>query len=144
MQGKLKIYKFSLKASVQNLCNISSQKFCNLFLFLKAFQRAIKSQNPMIGSRSKFRFSWLKVNNYWKSPKNVNSLRPILSPKNAKKGRGPREPPPPAGIKVIMQGKLFQRCIYLLYCSVLSLVGNVNTGRMSQADMGSIFNTKNK
>ena len=98
----------------------------------------------MTGSRSKFRFSWLKVNNYWKSPKNVNSLRPILSPKNAKKGRGPSEPPPPAGIKVIMQGKLFQRCIYLLYCSVLSLVGNINTGRMSQADMGSIFNTKNK
>ena len=28
--------------------------------------------------------------------------------------------------KVIMQGKLFQRCTHLLYCSVLSLGGNVN------------------
>ena len=29
--------------------------------------------------------------------------------------------------KVIMQGKLFQRCTHLLYSSVLSLGGNVNT-----------------
>ena len=34
--------------------------------------------------------------------------------------------------KVIMQGKLFQRCKHLLYCSVLSLGDNVNTRRMSQ------------
>ena len=34
--------------------------------------------------------------------------------------------------KVIMQGKLFQRCTHLLYCSVLSLGGNVNTGWMSK------------
>ena len=38
-----------------------------------------------------------------------------------------------------MQGKLFQRCRHLLYCSVLSPGGNVNTRRMSQPDMGSIF-----
>ena len=38
--------------------------------------------------------------------------------------------------KVIMQGKLFQRCTHLLYCSVLSLGGNVNTRRMSKPDMG--------
>ena len=44
--------------------------------------------------------------------------------------------------KVIMQGKLFQRCTHLLYCSVLSLGGNVHTRRMSQPDKGSIFNTK--
>ena len=42
-------------------------------------------------------------------------------------------------IKVIMQGKLFQRCMNFLYCSILSLVGNVNTRRMSQPGMGSIF-----
>ena len=42
-----------------------------------------------------------------------------------------------------MQGKLFQRCT-LLYCSVLSLGGNVNTKRMSQPDMGSIFQIKNQ
>ena len=30
-----------------------------------------------------------------------------------------------------MQEKLFQRCVHLLYCSVLSLGGNVNTRRMS-------------
>jgi len=41
-----------------------------------------------------------------------------------------------------MQGKLFQWCTHLLYCSVLSLGGNVNTRRMSQLDMGSIFNIK--
>ena len=43
-----------------------------------------------------------------------------------------------------MQGKLFQRCTHLLYCSILSLGGNVNTRRMSQPDMGSIFQIKNQ
>ena len=43
-----------------------------------------------------------------------------------------------------MQGKLFQSCTYLLYCSVLSLGGNVNTRRMSKPDMGSIFHIKNQ
>ena len=43
-----------------------------------------------------------------------------------------------------MQGKLFQRCTYLLYCSVLSLGGNVNTRRISKPDMGSIFHIKNQ
>ena len=42
-----------------------------------------------------------------------------------------------------MQGKLFQRCTHLLYCCVLSLGGNVNTRRVSQPDMGSIFHIKN-
>ena len=46
--------------------------------------------------------------------------------------------------KVLMQGKLFQRCTHLLYCSLLSLGGNVNTRRMSQPDMGSIFHIKNQ
>jgi len=45
-------------------------------------------------------------------------------------------------IKVKMQGKLFQKCTHLLYCSVLSLGGNVNTRRMLQPDMGSIFQKK--
>jgi len=43
-----------------------------------------------------------------------------------------------------MQGKLFQRCTHLLHCSVLSLVGNVNTRRMSKPDMGSIFHIINQ
>ena len=47
-------------------------------------------------------------------------------------------------IKVIMQGKLFQRFTHLLYCSALSLGGNVNTRRISQPDMGSIFHIKNQ
>ena len=47
-------------------------------------------------------------------------------------------------IKVLMQGKLFQRCMHLLYCSVLSLGGNVNTRRMSKPDMGYIFHIKNQ
>jgi len=38
-----------------------------------------------------------------------------------------------------MQGKLFQRCTHFLYCSVPSLGGKVNTRRMSQPDMESIF-----
>ena len=46
--------------------------------------------------------------------------------------------------KVTMQGKLFQRCTHLLYCSVLSLGGNLNTSRMSKPHMGSIFHTKNQ
>ena len=41
-----------------------------------------------------------------------------------------------------MQGKLFQKCKHLLYCSVLSLGGNVNTRLMLQPDMGSIFQIK--
>ena len=48
----------------------------------------------------------------------------------------------PRQIKDVMQGKLFQKCTYLLYCSVLSLGGNVNTRRMSKPDMGSIFHIK--
>jgi len=45
--------------------------------------------------------------------------------------------PPLGTIKVIMQGKLFQMCTHLLYCSVLSLGDNINTRRMSQPEMGS-------
>ena len=41
-----------------------------------------------------------------------------------------------------MQGKLFQKCTHLLYCSVLSYGGNVNTRRMSKPDMESIFHIK--
>ena len=37
--------------------------------------------------------------------------------------------------KDVMQRKLFQKCTHLLYCSVLSLGGNVNTRRMSKPDM---------
>jgi len=40
--------------------------------------------------------------------------------------------------------KLIQRCTYLLYCSVLSLIGNLNTRRMSKPGMGSIFQIKNQ
>ena len=47
-------------------------------------------------------------------------------------------------LKDVMHEKLFQRCTHLLYCSVLSLGGNVNTRQMSQPDMGSIFQTKNQ
>ena len=47
-------------------------------------------------------------------------------------------------IKDVMQGKLFQRCTHPLYCSVLSLDGNVNTRRILQTDMGSIFHIKNQ
>ena len=46
--------------------------------------------------------------------------------------------------KIIMQGKLFQRCTHFLYCSVLSLGGNGNTRRMSKPDMGSIFHIENQ
>ena len=46
------------------------------------------------------------------------------------------------GSKDVMQGKLFQKCTHLLYCSVLSLGTNVNTRRMSKPDMGSIFHIK--
>ena len=42
--------------------------------------------------------------------------------------------------KVIMQGKLFQRCTR----HVLSLIGNINTRRMSKPDMGSIFHITNQ
>ena len=46
--------------------------------------------------------------------------------------------------KDLMQGKLFQRCTHLLYCSVLSVGGNVNTIRMSKPEMGSIFHMNNQ
>ena len=35
-----------------------------------------------------------------------------------------------ANFKDVMQGKLFQKCTHLLYCSVLSLGGNENTRRI--------------
>ena len=38
-----------------------------------------------------------------------------------------------------MQEKLFQKCTYFWYCSVLSLGGKVDTRRMSQPNMESIF-----
>ena len=47
-------------------------------------------------------------------------------------------------IKDVMQGKLFQKCTHLLYCSVLSLGGNVNPRRMSKPDMGSLFHINNQ
>ena len=46
--------------------------------------------------------------------------------------------------KEVMQRKLFQKCTHLLNCSVLSLGGEVNTRRMLQPDMGSIFHIKNQ
>ena len=46
--------------------------------------------------------------------------------------------------KVIMQGKLFQRCKHHLYIRVLSLGGNVNTRRMSKSDIGSIIHLPHK
>ena len=46
--------------------------------------------------------------------------------------------------KDVRQGKLFQKCTHLLYCSVLSLGANVNTRRMSKPEMGSIFHIKNQ
>ena len=45
-------------------------------------------------------------------------------------------------IKDVMQRKLFQKCTHLLYCSVLSLSGNVNTRRMLPPFIGSIFHIK--
>ena len=44
--------------------------------------------------------------------------------------------------KDVRQGKIFQKCTHLLYCSVLSLGANVNTRRMSEPDMESIFHIK--
>ena len=44
--------------------------------------------------------------------------------------------------KDVMQGKLYQKCAHLLYCSTLSLGGNVNTRRMLAPDIGSIFHIK--
>ena len=46
-------------------------------------------------------------------------------------------------LKVIMQGKLFQRCMNFLYCSVLSLGGKVNTRRMVTAWHGIHFHKNN-
>ena len=48
------------------------------------------------------------------------------------------------GVKVIMQGQLFQRCTHLLYGGALSLGGNVNTRRISKPEMGSSFHMKNQ
>ena len=45
-------------------------------------------------------------------------------------------------LKVLKQGKLFQRFTHFLYCSELSLGRKVNTRRMTQPDMESIFTKK--
>ena len=52
--------------------------------------------------------------------------------------------PPLLPPKIIVQGKLFQRCTHLLYCSILPMGGNVNKRRMSKPDMGSIFHIKHQ
>ena len=46
--------------------------------------------------------------------------------------------------KDLMKGKLLQKCTHVLYCSVMSLGGNVNTRRMSKPEMGSIFQINNQ
>ena len=46
--------------------------------------------------------------------------------------------------KDLMQGKLFQKCTHLLYCSVLSPGANVNARWMSKPDTESIFHIKNQ
>ena len=43
-----------------------------------------------------------------------------------------------------MQGKLFQKSTHILYCSVMSLGGNVIHKADITADMGSIFHIKNQ
>ena len=40
--------------------------------------------------------------------------------------------------------KVFLWCAHLLYCSVLTLGGNVNTRQLSKPDIGSIFHIKNQ
>ena len=40
--------------------------------------------------------------------------------------------------RIVRQGKLFQKWTHILYFSVLSLRGNINTRRMSKPEMGSI------
>ena len=45
----------------------------------------------------------------------------------------------PVQTKLLLQGKLFQRCTHFLYCSVLSLGGKVNIRRIPQPDMRSIY-----
>jgi len=57
---KLKMCKSSLQAAVQKNYGKFAIVQSSFFLF-KAFQRAIQSINPMTGSRSKYRFSRVKV-----------------------------------------------------------------------------------
>ena len=61
IQGKLKMCKFSLKASVQkNYAKFLRKKMCNLLFFVQGFPKKIKSQNPKTTSRYKYRFSRVK------------------------------------------------------------------------------------
>ena len=54
IQGKLEMCKFSLNAFMQKpMQNIFAKNCAICFLLFKAFQRAIKIQNPMTRSRSK-------------------------------------------------------------------------------------------
>jgi len=61
-----------------------------------------------------------------------------LHPSFRRKGGAPAPLHPPLArglvLKVLVQGKLFQRCTDFLYCSVLSLGGKVNARRMSKPD----------
>ena len=62
IQGKLKLCKFPLKASVQkSMQNFLKKNGTICFILSKAFQRALKCQNPRTGSGSKYRFSLVKV-----------------------------------------------------------------------------------
>ena len=62
IQEKLEMCEFSLNAFMQKSIQNFFSKICAIcFLLFKAFQRAIKSQNPMTRSRSKYRFSRVTV-----------------------------------------------------------------------------------
>ena len=133
IQGKLKMCKFSLRHMCKNLCKIVAKflrKNCVIcFLLFKAFQRAKKS-------RSKYRFSWVKVNigikAVWlrtqavalksllsveseghvlvRKVKKLNSLRPMLLSYFQKTSRvGPRNPPPPRQNRVKKPGEYRSR-----------------------------------
>ena len=59
IQGKLKILFKSICAKIYAKLFRTNYAIC--LLLFKAFQRAIKSGNPMTGSRSKCRFSRVQV-----------------------------------------------------------------------------------
>ena len=60
----MKTCLFCWRHLCKNRCKISSQKLCNLLFFVQGFPK--KCRNSMNGSRTKDRFSLVKVNNVFR------------------------------------------------------------------------------
>jgi len=114
-------------------------KITSFFLASKMFNSVIWSDR--VGTKCPVTKDGQKQNAEWNKIPDITKRPMSQKAQCVKKCPIQQKAPNP---KDLMQGKLFQRCTHLLYCSVLSLGGNIITRLMSKPDMGSIFHINNQ